>query len=230
MVRSKSKKISRPWFEQNPAALRLVRDALREKFPNLHALVDDGRVFIRGTMAIMHDGKELDRYQLEIVLPDNHPHGPLAVYETAKRIPRKADDWHVNPDGSLCLGVPEQVWPSKNMPLEFVEFLNGPVRSFLLRNSIVERGGEWPYGEWDHGADGIFQYYRELIGIYDRTTIVEFMKCITHPNPKGHWDCPCGSGLRLRSCHHDLVWKLRAELPVEAVRYSLSLIEGQQSG
>jgi hypothetical protein len=229
MVRSNKKKIKRPWFEHNPAALQHVREVLRTNFPNLHALVDGGRVIIRGSMPIMHEGKELDRYQLKIVLPDDHPHGPVAVYETAKRIPKKADDWHVNPDGSLCLGVPEQVWPSRSKPLDLVAFLNGPVRSFLLRNSIIARGGEWPHGEWDHGAEGIFQYYEERIGISDRAAIIEFMKCLIHPSPKGHWGCPCGSGERLRHCHRDLVQKLREEIPTEALNYSLKIIQSQRA-
>ena len=226
MVRSRKKrKLKRPWFERSPGAFVRLCNQVREQFPNLHVMVEEGKVIVRGSMPIVHKGKELDRYNIKIELSDDYPFGPAKVFETRKRIPRKADDWHVNLDGSLCVGVPEQIWPSQYRPFKLVEFLNGPLRSFLLRNSIIERGGTWPHGEWSHGSEGIYQYYEEKLGVSDRATIRRFMECLSKPNPKGHWDCPCGDGKRIRDCHYDLICTLSNELPVEAVRYSLRMVQ-----
>lgn len=226
MVRSKKKQtIRRPWFERHPGALDRLCHEVRDQFPNLHVLVEDTQVVVRGSIPVIHDGKELDRYNLAMHLSDDHPYGPALVYETGNRIPKKADDWHANLDGSLCIGVPEQVWPSRHRPLNLVKFLNGPVRTFLLRNSIIERGGVWPHGEWSHGAEGIYQYYEEKIGVPDRVAIRRFMECLAKPNPKGHWDCPCGSGMKIRNCHRDLICSLSKEFPIEAVRYSLAVVQ-----
>jgi hypothetical protein len=224
MVRRPKRQIAAAWFVQRPEALETLRQRLRERFPNLHAIVREGVVELIGSLPILHEGKELDRYSLRIALADNHPFGPAKVFETALRIPREADKWHVNPDGSLCIGVPEQVWPSSKRPLDIAQFLDGPVRTFLLRNSLIAMGGEWTPGEWAHGAAGIIDFYARKLDVSDRQALVQCMEHIAALFLKGHWDCPCGSGKRLRNCHGPALRECREQFSEEAVIYSLSIV------
>lgn len=41
--------VTEPWFERNFDSLRELESTLRERYPNMHAFIEDGRCAIRGT-------------------------------------------------------------------------------------------------------------------------------------------------------------------------------------
>ena len=171
----------------------------------------------------------MDCYRIEVVLASDHPHAPPVVYETGYRIPRVSDR-HVNQGvnvGSLCLGVPEEIWGFVSSGLDIGTFLDGPVRSFLVGNSLVERGEPWPSGEWAHGAAGICRFYEQQIGIGDPEGVRRLLEYLERPRIKGHWPCPCGSGAKLRNCHMRPVLELQKRLPQKGVRESLRQFAGK---
>jgi hypothetical protein len=199
-----------PWFERDPAALAAVECTLRERYPTMHALVGDGKVAVRGTYGVVHEGKEIDRYALNIVLPENYPRSIPTVWETAERIPRIIDR-HVFPKtGALCLGVPAALWITLggNFPIDRV--LDIPVRNYLIGNSMVEAGERWPFGEWKHGADGMLDFFTETIGTSDPTKVTNLIMALLKGKVRGHWPCPCGSGDIIRKCHRDAIEHLRS--------------------
>ena len=58
------------------------------------------------------------------------------------------------------------------------------------------------------------------------SNIKAFMNLLARKNqPKGHEECPCGSGLRLRNCHTDLVRKAREQVDRQDVCEDISTIE-----
>jgi hypothetical protein len=83
---------------------------LLQKYPTLHARKVGGMVVVRGTLGVSYEGTEVDRYSLEVTLPDDYPNSLPTVWETAERIPGEMDR-HVYPKiGALCLGVSEELW------------------------------------------------------------------------------------------------------------------------
>ncbi len=135
---------------------------------------------------------------------------------------RHTADSHMNPaDGTACVLLPDErwrVWPDGSTLLRFV---NGPVRNFFLGQSLVALGEKWPFGQWRHGADGIREYYAELLGTDDIRVITAYVECLSKNKIKGHWPCPCNSGRRLRDCHGDLVRDLSAKIPRKIALSSL---------
>ena len=96
--------LMQPWFERDPSALKDLGRTLRSKYPTLHAFIEDGVCFVRGTYPVMNGDRVAKRYSLEIALPPDYPFSLPAVWETGGRIPREADR-HVFPaPGCLCLG------------------------------------------------------------------------------------------------------------------------------
>ena len=43
--------------------------------------------------------------------------------------------------------------------------------------------------------------YGEILGVTDEEQIRRFLDCLGHKKVKGHWNCPCGTGKRIRDCH-----------------------------
>jgi hypothetical protein len=148
-----------------------------------------------------------------------------SVWETDGRIPREIDR-HVFADGSLCLGPPLALW----MPLEgdysIEPVINGPLRSFLIGNSLVEEGEPWPYGDRPHGAAGLLQHLGELIGTNDPKTVGRFLIDVGKRKVRGHWLCPCGSGRIIRKCHRDGISQLQ-KAPAHLLAHAVDAIAKQ---
>jgi hypothetical protein len=218
---------SRPWYLSNPALLAHVADEAVSHHPGLWFEEGNDVVIVRGVFEIREDDSVLDTYELELELPRESDRGIPLVRETGGRIPRH-EDRHVNPnDGTLCVVLPEAYWYAHPTGLSFVEFLDGPLRSYLASQSLVERGRPWPAGEWSHGAAGILEFYAEAFGTKDLKSILGLVGLLARDQVKGHWDCGCGSGKRLRQCHGPKVIELRARLPREL---AARLIDNSTSG
>ena len=186
-----------------------IRTFLRERHPGF-LLVDGaaGRC-VQGTYDLKHDGTWLASYLLRIDLLDPYPFALPAVYEIGGRIP-KTDAYHVNANGSLCLGVPEELWIELGGRFELYDVVDGPLRTFLLGATNKLAGRDWPYGERPHGARGLCEWYGRVIGSSDPVHVLELIQILTAASIKGHWMCPCGSGRELRKCHGDAIRTLHA--------------------
>jgi hypothetical protein len=180
---------------------------LKADYPTLHAAECGSKIVVRGSFPLKHDDAELDWYLVEVVLPDDYPSAPPAVQEIGGRIPRTRDR-HVNPDGTLCLAVAEELWIKWQGRFDLRSFLAGPVRTFLLCNSLVEQGGAWPHGERSHGAAGICEFYKEALGFGEIGQIRELLRVCARSALKDTGsvragsarNCASATGMRLPSC------------------------------
>jgi hypothetical protein len=190
------------------------------KFPDLRIVLEQRAVHIRGSFPVMDDSEVLDRFQIDIALPSDFPDSTPVLREIGGRIPRHADR-HVNQaNGEACPIVPEEwlMWPEHE---SILAFLGGPVRNFFLGQILVEAGFPWPFGERTHGVPGLFEAYGEMVGASDRKTILRYLDCLCKENLKGHWECPCGSGKRLRNCHWSDLQALREKISPLVARGAL---------
>jgi hypothetical protein len=214
------RRLKSPWFAIAPERYSELRTQLEARYPTLHAVETEGSIAVSGAFAVIHEGMELDWYQIKAVLPDEYPEWPPVAWEIGGRIPR-VPDRHVSGDGSLCLAVPEDLWLACEGNFELPKFIEGPVRTFLLRNSLVEQGQGWPHGERAHGADGICQFYGEAIGIDQPAKVLQALHYLSKERVKGHWPCPCGSGKTMRNCHLEAILKLHARIPRRVIEHSI---------
>jgi hypothetical protein len=196
------------WYKENPSAYETLKKTLIERFPTLHAIIDEGAVTILGRYYLKENEFEIDQYQIEIRLPDAYPNALPSVWETDDRIPRLADR-HVMPNtGELCLGVPEEIWILLNGNFSIETFLDGPVRNYFIGNTLVEKGEPWPFGERKHGDPGIIQFYEDQIGTNTLAGIIHIIGLVLTKKIRGHWPCPCKSGEIIRRCHTSIIQDL----------------------
>ena len=107
-----------------------------------------------------------------------------------------------------------------------MDFLDGPLRNYLLGNTLVEMGEPWPFGEWSHGSQGVREFYGELLGTTDSTVIARYLAYLGKPILRGHWSCPCGSRKKVRDCHLQALRTLRTQVPAEVARAALASFDG----
>jgi len=197
-----------PWFDRHPDLLEDVKQALREPdYKWLHLQLTQGLARIRGTIPVPGD-----RYSIEIFFLDDYPRTLPQVRETGGRIPHTSDR-HVNPkDGTACVCIPDE-WFIQRPDSTFLTFLRTPVYNYFLSQKYFETSGEWPFGERRHGHDGLFDFYQETLGTKDLQIIKKYLDYLSQDTVKGHWNCPCGSGKRIRNCHRQQISDLRRKIP-----------------
>jgi hypothetical protein len=211
------------WFKTNPALFEQMKVEVNSIYPNLHFYPQGDSVFIRGSFPIIHEGRVLDRYSVEIRLFPDYPESIPIVKEVGGRIPWTADR-HMLKDGGACLFLPAERWKVYPPDSRLIDFLKGPVHNFFLGQSLVERSQPWPFGEWEHGVEALHRYYTDLLGKNDTFIILKYLEYLSKPKLKGHWDCPCGSKKRLRNCHFKELIDLRTKIPPHIAEQSWKIL------
>lgn len=217
------------WQREDPALYEKEKAEVEAHFPDLRFFAEQDQVYVRGSFAVMFEGKELDRYSVELQLPRNHPAGLPVVREIGGRIPRH-ENRHVNAaDGTACVLLPDERWRLWPRGSPLLKFLTGPLHSFFLAQTMVEEGEPWPFGQWAHGAQGIFQFYRELLKTSDLHVITTYLDYLAAKKVKGHWPCPCRNGSKLRDCHLSQIQDLREKIARKDAATSLTTLKAAGS-
>jgi len=199
-----------------PSRVADLRELLVGRYPELIAISEGDIVVIRGSFPIVHENEVLDRFSIELRIPKDFPDSIPTLRETGGRIPRTPDH-HINANGESCPLVPEEWLLLPREERTIASFLDGPVRNFFLFQALKERGESWPWDERPHGRAGLLQSYAEMLGVA-KDLVPAYLYCLSRKELKGHLDCPCGSGKRLRSCHLTQVRDLRDKIPVELAK------------
>ena len=218
--------MNKPWYKRNPKLAQEIRADLFGHYSSLHLFISDGKSEVRGTFPVLSvDGKVLDRYLVAIELLCDYPNSLPVVREVGGRIPW-SDDFHVETDGKACVLMPDDRWRCFPEGAPFLQFLDGPLHDFFLGQSLVALGGDWPFGQWKHGAEGVYEYYQELLEAQDERTVRRFLHVLAKLNLKTHWDCPCGSGRKIRKCCASKIVDLRGKIPPAVARAAVNRLGG----
>ena len=162
---------------------------------------EDGSGLVSGQLhfSASYQGKSLeDKFAIELKIPANYPIQLPSVKETGGRIPQS---FHHHDYGTLCLGAPLEIKMKFQKNPTLLEFVDDQVIPYLYSFSYFEYYGKLPYGELSHGGKGIIEYYRQLLKVESDMTILCFLRILTDDDYRGHLDCPCASGERMRNCH-----------------------------
>ena len=194
-------------------------DELLDKFSGLRIIPSrDEALKIGGELRFRVTGpageKIEDGYSIEMRFPSRFPAGSSgdapSARETGGRIP---NDYHKLTDGSLCLAAPTELRLGIGPETKLGNFVERFLIPYLCGFSCFEAGKALPYGELEHGQEGLRQYFASLFGVSDRDAAVEFVRLASlKKRVANKVRCPCGGGQRLGRCHHILVNELRKKL------------------
>lgn len=166
--------------------------------------------------------KVIDEFTIEIELPKTYPKGLPAIRELNGRIPKIADR-HVYPsNGTLCLFLPDEKWKHYPDGTSVVDFMRGPVSSYLFGQLYYEQEGKFPGGERSHGAKGILEFYSEILQTDNSEVIKTFIVYLSRKEAKGHWPCYCKSGKKIRNCHFSQLIEYRDKIESQVATISLA--------
>ncbi len=229
-----------PWFKSNRKLFREERAALASAAPLLGMVIagtefrlnsvmvlNRESVVVYGTYGIfIPDTACQIEYGIAILMLNKYPKQIPNLFCNDPKLPIGDIDRHIMPDGLACLGVYADIMTRWSLKPDIVNFLESFVAPFLVWQAYYDAHKKPPpWGERSHFAEGITEYYSELLDINRRQTVVEFMKLLARKNrPKGHEICPCGSGERLRNCHRELLYSIREKVAWQYVAKDLDAV------
>ena len=163
-----------------------------------------------------------DAFEIDLIVPAAYPKVLPWVLETSGRI---RDDYeHVYANGMLCLAVPtEERMIFRREPCLY-GFVTNLVIPYCYGYCYWERHGVHPFGEREHGDGGIVRFYIERLDLADEIQALEVALYLFQFGYRGHHDCPCGSGAKLRSCHGSALLELHRSHTAETARFDLEAI------
>ncbi|MBW2604564.1 MAG: hypothetical protein JRE28_09660 [Deltaproteobacteria bacterium] len=184
-------------------------------------------VVVCGTygISIPNSARQIE-YWISILMPAKYPKQIPIMFCNDDKLPIGDIDRHIMTDGSACLGVYADIMTRWSLKPDIVNFLEGFVAPFLVWQAYYDAHQKPPpWGERSHFADGIIEYYSELLGMNKYQSVVGFMRLLARKNrPKGHEICPCGSGERLRNCHRELLYSIREKISWQYVVKDLQTV------
>jgi hypothetical protein len=213
----------KPWYLSDPEGVAKLRAAVAETYPELEWIAEADPPRLRGPFRLIEGGVVLMEYCLEIQLPKDSAHDLPMVFELGGAIPRTVDR-HVSLNGSLCVVLPEAYWFDCPEGLNVLDFLNGPLRAHLAGQTLVGMGKPWPVGEWEHGDDGVVQFYARELQVYSVDKLVRLLELALRPKTPRQWECPCGSRQKARRCHGAKIDRIRSRIPSYLLENALRIL------
>ncbi len=229
-----------PWFKSNRKLFRKERAAMAsaahllgmviagpEFRLNSVMVLKQESVVVHGTYGISFpDAARQIEYRISILMPNKYPKQLPNMFCNDPKLPIGDIDRHIMKDGSACLGVYADIMTRWSLKPSIVTFLENFVAPFLVWQAYYDAHQKPPpWGERSHFAEGIKEYYAELLGMKKCRSVVEFMKLLARKNhPKGHEICPCASGNKLRNCHRDLLYSTRKKVAWQYVAEDLQTV------
>lgn len=146
-------------------------------------------------------GVVTDAFHLQIDVPVGFPRELPEVTEIGGRIPRLGQ-FHVNGDGSLCLGSHLRLLIKLNAAPTLSGFASSCVIPYLYAISLkLKYGGKLVFGELAHYGPGMLQDYAQMFALCT-TEQVRYVLVLLGLKKRiaNKKRCPCGCGVRLGRC------------------------------
>lgn len=172
-----------------------------EMFPKLKLFEKDKKKFVCGEIAIFDAADNyVDSFDIKVTVPSNYPHGFPLLFETGNKF-EHIPDRHISEDGSCCVCSLQESDLISQKGITIKDFFLRYIIPYLANQLYFDSEEEWVNGDYEHGEDGILQFYKEL---FKADTIEEVINLLTflNTNKMNRNDvCFCGKKEKLKRCH-----------------------------
>lgn len=177
--------------------------SLGDQYPKLKAVIEEGVTILKGDVDVIDaKGKYWESFEVEIRPTAEYPNRFPHVFETGGKLPKIAD-WHVNYDGTCCIGVrPAELLACRN-GITLGNFIRSEMMPYFFNQTHRRIEGYYPNGEWAHREEGIFEFYDEQLKTKgDKVKAARLIRFIAKgKRPDRTNECFCGSNEKFRKCH-----------------------------
>jgi hypothetical protein len=167
--------------------------------------IKNGELNLKGTFrfrANYENGPIIeDSYELGILVPEGFPLELPKVTELVEKIPRDYN-YHINPDDTLCVGSPLRVILKLQKSATLNTYAEECLVPYLYAVSYkLKNGGNFIFGELEHGKKGIFNDYCDILSLTDPKQVAKALSLLgMKKRVANKISCPCECGKRLGAC------------------------------
>jgi hypothetical protein len=188
---------------------------VRELFPSLFIISENGEKFLKGELNIIDNyGKLWETYLIEIKASQDYPIMFPKLFELGNAFPKIAD-WHVyEKDASCCVDItPNEILICKN-GLHITEYIKRFAVPYFANQKFRELEGYYLYGEYSHGIFGRIEFYQSKLKAKTPKELIQMFNLILRGfNHSRTAYCPFCNKIKFRKCHRDAFRELEAIKP-----------------
>ena len=189
------------WMDEQPLVYERDLSFIQTNYCDLHFREVADSLVLQGILLFFAQvgGKRIsDQFKIKISYPKNYPKTYPVTHEIGNRI----RDFHINPDNTLCLGSPLELYSVFLAKPCIENYLHNMLIPFLVRYIQYEKTGQVPLGELEHGRRGLRKYLEDLIEIKSESTLKNILELYLMNTADDTMVCPCESGKTFRNCHY----------------------------
>lgn len=197
---------------------------VRNSYPKLGDLANDGGLLkSEGEIDIIDPSGILWRtFKVRIHIPQEYPNVLPSIFETGGQLQR-APDWHINGDGSCCVGPTAKVFRKLDFNLTLIRWLGQVVLPYLFDQVYKLETGNYAGKEYSHGKKGLIEDYMLWWNLKKPEEVIHKLRLITgEVKIQRNEKCFCGSNIKYKKCH--LRSELFDEIPVLVYKQDLKTI------
>lgn len=179
---------------------------------------------------IYNDFRVNEFFEIVMKIPLGYPYEIPTVIEVGNKIDLKYEHRYIN--GQLCLGTNSEIILNCNGAITISYLIDAYVIPYLFSYRYYERYNEYPFGDRPHGAMGIVEAWKEVLGVKTVKEAYDIIKYAVLHTYRGHLPCPCNSGKKTRDCHPvntELLLKLNNKLVKKILLEELKIIQDEVS-
>lgn len=170
-------------------------------FPKIKLYTNNKTKSLSGEIDIFDvTGNYVNSYDIKVTIPANYPHDFPLLFETGNKF-EHIPDRHINEDDSCCICSLQEVDLMKQKGITIKDFFLKYVIPYLANQIYFDSEGEWANGDYEHGVDGILQYYKELFEMNDIEKVIKLLCFFNIKKLNRNDDCFCGQKEKLKHCH-----------------------------
>ncbi len=170
-------------------------------FPKLKLIDDKKNKSLIGEIAVFDTlGNYVDSYDIKVLIPLNYPYGFPTLFETSNKF-EHSDSRHVSDDGSCCVCSLQEADIHEQRGITIKDFFLKYVIPYLANQLYFDSENKWANGEWEHGFDGIFQFYKEIFKTSDIEKVLSLLVLLSTEKINRNDACFCGEIKKLKHCH-----------------------------
>lgn len=189
---------------------------LLKKMPSFTVDRRDEYSILKGSLILNHKGSVnfYKKFEMEIIIDNKYPNILPKVYELSNILSK---DYHINPDGSLCLGTDFDIRLKLYPEYKLIDYIEYFIYPFLYNSLYYKNYKVSPYGERSHGEEGIIESYIDFFKIektrakdlFSNLNKRKFKRKLIYKDKLNKYLCPCGSGKKIYQCHKEEIKRLK---------------------
>ena len=189
--------------------LRFIEDYNRYTGSSLRLIVKN-EIILAGNMNFSVNIKLeefIGSFKVKIIFPISYPHLNPKAININNKLSKQFK--HFLEDGSLCLGVPTDLYYKINHNDSIEFFLKQILIPYYVSYKYwEENNGLTLFDERSHGTKGIIEFYLEHFHFKSRSSLYQLFDLIESNSLDENELCPCESGLTYQNCHHKQIQEL----------------------